>query len=76
MKHKSILMVCLSMLMMYGCNSAFRLKDAYQLSKCEYNYKDVSQLKVANVDLNKGLNFNALAQLATLFASSQETLPM
>ena len=69
-------MVCLSMLIMYGCNSAFRIKDAYQLSKCEYNYKDVSQLKVANVDLNQGLTLTALGQLATLFTAQQKTLPM
>ena len=65
-----------SLLLLSSCNSAYRVKDAYQLSKCKYTFKNVSNIVVAEIDLSQGLSLGNITKLTALLNGGLKSLPV
>ena len=74
---KIVYLISLSILLLLnGCNSAYRIKDAYQLSKCKFEFRNVKNIIVADIDLSQGLSLSNLTKLTAFNNSGLKSLPI
>ena len=67
--------------LMFSCDVAQQLAGTYQLTQCKYDYKSISGLTLAGVNLQdanslSSLNPLSLASLTTAFATKSGSLPL
>ena len=67
--------------LMFSCDVAQQLAGTYQLTQCKYDYKSISGLTLAGVNLQdanslSSLNPLSLASLTTAFATKGGSLPL
>ena len=66
---------------LFSCDVAKQVTGAYQLTQCKYDYKSISGLTLAGVNLQNATSLSSLnvlnvAKLTSAFGSSSGTLPM
>ena len=71
-----VLIIFLAAFMMVGCTA---IKNAYQMTKCEYSYKSISGVKVAGIDFSNitatGL-LTALPKITKLISGDFSDIPV
>jgi len=61
------------MLVISGCSG---LKETYNLKNCEYEYRSITNLKISNVDLSKGLTPLMIPVILNILNGNATTIPM
>lgn len=70
--------LCLSVVLIFsGCGSVGSgLSQAYNMTKCEYNYKSISNLNLAGMNLSRGVSVTALPAILSLLSGNASSIPL
>lgn len=70
--------LCLSILLTFsGCGSVGSgLSEAYNMTKCEYNYKSISNLSLSGMNLSKGVSITSLPTILSLLSGNASSIPL
>ncbi len=76
MKTKSILLILTVMLTLSGCDVAKQISGAYNLTQCKYDFNSISALKLAGMDLSKGISAIQILQLTPILTGQSSSIPL
>jgi len=77
MKKKSIyflIIICLTFLS--GCDITKGLHSVYNMTNCEYNYRTITNLSVANMNLSNGISVLQIPQILAILSGSSSSIPL
>lgn len=77
MKQKlcALLLLCVTVLFS-GCGVSNDLTSAYNVIKCEYDYKSISNLTVSGVNLSNGISPTSIPKLLGILGGTASSIPM
>ena len=70
----ALALVC--MIMLSGCDITKVLQSAYNMTNCNYNYKSITNLKVANMNLSNGISILQAPQILAILSGSASSIPL
>lgn len=77
MKQKLLVLLLLSATIMFsGCGVTNDLTSAYNLTKCEYDYKSISNLTLSGVNLSNGISPTSIPKLLGVLGGTASSIPM
>ncbi|MCI7729354.1 MAG: LEA type 2 family protein [Bacteroidales bacterium] len=76
MKKNSLLLFVVAILFLSGCSIVNGVKSAYELTKCNFDYKSISDINIADVKLSDGLSVTNIANLTKFLLSDFTSLPI
>jgi len=60
-----------------GCGSVGEgLNSAYNITKCEYNYKSISNLSLSGMNLSNGINVTSIPKILGILNGSASSIPL
>ncbi len=59
-----------------SCGVGNDLTSAYNITKCEYNYKSISNLNVSGMNLSNGISPTYLPKLISILGGTASSIPM
>ena len=63
-------------LMSPGCDITKVLQSAYNMTNCEYHYKSISNLTIANINISNGISVLQMPQLLAVLSGSTSSIPL
>ncbi len=80
MKFK-LLGLCLSITMMFtGCGTVGEsfegLSSAYNITKCEYNYRSISNLSLSGMNLSNGVSLTNIPKVVSVLSGTASSIPL
>jgi len=69
-----LILACL--IMLSGCDITKVLQSAYNLTNCDYNYKSISNLRIANMNLSNGISILQAPQILAILSGSTSSIPL
>jgi hypothetical protein len=77
---QNVILLCL-LLLLNGCDVVNQLAGAYTMTQCKYEYRSLTGLSLAGVNLQNvtsitSLNATSAARLLAAFSSSSQSLPL
>lgn len=76
MKLKQVFCLFLVCFLLQGCDVAKQVGGAYNLTQCKFDYNSISSLKLAGMDLSRGINAVQLLQLTPLLTGQASSVPL
>lgn len=77
MKQKLHLLLLLSITILFsGCGVTNDLTSAYNVTRCEYDYKSISNLTVSGVNLSNGISPTSIPKLLGILGGTSSSIPM
>lgn len=77
MKQKLLMLLLLSATIMFsGCGVTNDLTSAYNVTKCEYDYKSISNLTLSGVNLSNGISPTSIPKLLGVLGGTASSIPM
>lgn len=74
-KLSALLLICIAV-MFSGCGVTNDLTSAYNVTKCEYDYKSISNLTVSGVNLSNGISPLSVPKLLGILGGTASSIPM
>lgn len=74
-KLSALLLLCV-VLMLSGCGVTNDLASAYNVTRCEYDYKSISNLTVSGVNLSNGVSATSIPKLLAILGGTASSIPM
>lgn len=59
-----------------GCEAAKVLQSTYNMKNCNYKYDSISNLKISDIDLSKGLSVVNTAKALSILNGSASSIPL
>ncbi|MDU1905700.1 MAG: LEA type 2 family protein [Dysgonomonas sp.] len=77
MKLKLLAFIFSTLVLFTGCGSVGEgLSSAYNVTKCEYNYKSISNLSLSGMNLSKGISPLDLPKILGILNGSASSMPL
>ncbi len=76
MKFKHFLFLVAFLIPLTGCDVAKQVGGAYNMVQCKYDYKSISNLNLAGMDLSRGLSAANLLQLTSILTGATTSVPL
>lgn len=77
MKLKLIAFIFSFTLLFTSCGSVGEsLNSAYNITKCEYNYKSISNLTLSGMNLSNGINVTSIPKVVGILNGSTSSIPL
>ena len=77
MKHRTggiLVIICLTFLS--GCDITKGLQQVYNMTNCEYHYKSISNLTVANMNISNGISVLQVPQILAILSGTASSIPL
>lgn len=74
-KFTFLLLLCATILLP-GCNVTNDLSSAYNVTKCNYDYKSISNLTVSGMNLSNGISPTSIPKLLTILGGTASSIPL
>lgn len=77
MKIRHIIAVLAAVTLLTGCDALKQQAvGAYNFTKCKYEYKSISNLSIAGMDLSKGISLIQAPQIISLLSGQSKSIPL
>ncbi|MDR2533391.1 MAG: hypothetical protein LBC81_01210 [Tannerellaceae bacterium] len=78
MKSKTLLWLCTTGLLLFlsGCDVVKQMGGAYNMTQCNYSYRSVSNLRIAGMDLSKGVSIAWLPRITGILSGTAQSVPL
>ena len=63
-------------LMFSGCDITKVLQSTYNMTNCEYHYRSISNLTIANINISNGISVLQMPQLLAVLNGSTSSIPL
>lgn len=76
MKTKLLFSLLIVFFALSGCDTAKQVEGAYNMTQCKYNYKSISSLSLAGMDLSKGVSLTHIPQITSVLSGKSSSIPL
>lgn len=76
MKIRNFLFLLTVILSFAGCDVAKQVGGAYNLTQCKYDFKSISGLQLAGMDLSRGVSAMQLLQITPILTGQASSIPL
>jgi len=76
MKTRVLLFLSAIFFALSGCDTAKQVEGAYNMTQCKYDYKSISALSLAGMDLSNGISLTHIPQITSLLSGKSSSIPL